>query len=373
MSGHQNPGNAVAGTAIENPIDPIDKAISMLLPSQRSTAEGCSHDTIPSFASTSTLPGFLPAATEPSAFPEPASVDDFLFELDGGIEPTLKPPLPDDIPSTTAISPRGRLSVPFSRTPTLSSTIAPSVASSTSFTSSLRKKVRYGDLQGVPHRFLILHVTRVDGREFYLRLDRRRDRQVPLLLFGVRDLGTSRAIDTAAVSGRLDHLLDFTNTKSGIEAVIVFPTPAPLIAAAQILYAIAAESPGYKLTKENCWFFASTIQEVLVRGFGGVYERGSLNHPTIGAGKRDGIKDLAYSHLEKQINDKSEAILRYANLIAESKLTQAIKSVLDAVKYHHSPHPPEDSLLHCSRHYTNIYMGTMGFKEHAYSRTVSLS
>ncbi|KAF8310438.1 uncharacterized protein EI90DRAFT_1221049 [Cantharellus anzutake] len=61
---------------------------------------------------------------------------------------------------------------------------------------------------------------------------------------------------------------------------MVFPTPAPLIAAAQILYAIAAESPGYKLTKENCWFFASTIQEVLVRGFRGVYERGSLNHPT---------------------------------------------------------------------------------------------
>ncbi|KAF8320214.1 uncharacterized protein EI90DRAFT_3132030 [Cantharellus anzutake] len=97
MSGHQNPGNVVVGTAIENPIDPIDKAIS--------TAEGYSHDTIPSFASTLALPGFLPAATEPSAFPEPASVDDFLFELDGGIEPTLKPPLPDDIPSTTAVSP----------------------------------------------------------------------------------------------------------------------------------------------------------------------------------------------------------------------------------------------------------------------------
>ncbi|KAF8310437.1 uncharacterized protein EI90DRAFT_3139642 [Cantharellus anzutake] len=113
MSGHQNPGNAAAGTAIENFTDPIDKVVSMLLPSQRSTAEGYFHDTIPSFASTSTLPGFLPAATQPSAFPEP-SVDDFLFELDGGIEPSLKPPLPDDTPSTTAVSPRDRLSVPFS-------------------------------------------------------------------------------------------------------------------------------------------------------------------------------------------------------------------------------------------------------------------
>ncbi|KAF8320205.1 uncharacterized protein EI90DRAFT_2610404 [Cantharellus anzutake] len=214
----------------------------MLLPSQRGP-EGYFHDTIPSFASSSTSPSFVPVATEPPAFPEPASVDDFLFELDEGIEPSLEPPLPDDTSSTTV---RDRLSVPFSwSTPTLSdgsSTIAPSFTSSASFTSSLRKKVasiasagaffaecldskpyrifsvrtfceslfnsrraanarivsvqRYGDLQGVPHRFLILHVTRADGGEFYLRLDRRRDHKVPLWLFGVRDLGTSHAIDT---------------------------------------------------------------------------------------------------------------------------------------------------------------------------------
>ncbi|KAF8310434.1 uncharacterized protein EI90DRAFT_1220888 [Cantharellus anzutake] len=245
---HQDSGNAVAGAAgntIENSIDPIDEAISMLLPSQRSTAEGYFHDTIPSFASSSTSPSFVPVAIEPPAFPEPASVDDFLFELDEGIEPSLEPPLPDDTSSTML---RAQLSVPFS-TPTLSdgsSTIAPSFTSSASFTSSLRKKVasiasagaffaecldskpyrifsvrtfceslfnsrratnarivsvqRYGDLQGVPHRFLIMHVTRADGREFYLRLDRRRDRQVPLLLFGVRDLGTSRAMDTVCNS-----------------------------------------------------------------------------------------------------------------------------------------------------------------------------
>ncbi|KAF8334658.1 uncharacterized protein EI90DRAFT_448967 [Cantharellus anzutake] len=234
---HQDSGNA------GYPTDPVDKVISMLLPSQRSAAEGYSHDTIPSFASSPTSPSFVPVATESPAFPEPASVDDFLFELDQGIEPSLEPPLSDDTSSTTAISLRDRFSVPFSRsTPTFSdasSTIAPSF---TSFTSSLRKKVasiasagaffnecldskpyrtfsvrtfceslfnsrraanarivslqRYGDLQGVPHRFLIMRVTRADGREFYLRLDRRRDHQVPLLLFGVRDLGTSRAIDT---------------------------------------------------------------------------------------------------------------------------------------------------------------------------------
>ncbi|KAF8320191.1 uncharacterized protein EI90DRAFT_3080894 [Cantharellus anzutake] len=175
-------------------------------------------------------------------------------------------------------------------------------------------------IDGVPHRFLILHVTRADGREFYLRLDRRRDHKVPLWLFGVRD---------AAVSGRLDHLLDFTNTKSGVEAVMVFPTPALLIVAAQILYAIAAEAPDYKLTKENCWFFASTAQEMLVRMFGAKYERGSLNHPTIGSERRERIKILTYSHITKGINNKSETILRFARLIADSKLTTAVKFVLN--------------------------------------------
>ncbi|KAF8320193.1 uncharacterized protein EI90DRAFT_3253798 [Cantharellus anzutake] len=271
MSGHQNPGNAAAGTAIENFTDPIDSEAEPW----RSTAEGYFHDTIPSFASTSTLPGFLPAATEPSAFPEP-SVDDFLFE-----HPIF-------------------LNAHF-----------------------IRYLIHNCPICCIFYIFyIVLEEESLDEREFYLRLDRRRDRQVPLL-FGVRDLGTSRAIDTAAVSGRLDHLLDYTNMKSGVEAIMVFPTPAPLIAAAQILYAIAAESPGYKLTKSWCGVS------------GGCMREGHLTIPQIGAGKRDGIKDLAYSHLEKQISDKSEAILRYANLIGESKLTQAIKSVLDAVKYHH--------------------------------------
>ncbi|KAF8320185.1 uncharacterized protein EI90DRAFT_3020544 [Cantharellus anzutake] len=310
-SSHQNSGNAVAGTA-GNTIN---------------TAEGSFHDTIP-------------AATEPLAFPESASVDDFLTDLDEGIEPSLEPTLSDS-----------------------SSTIAPSFASSTikkvtsiasaaaffaecldsrpyrifsvrTFCESLvnsRRAAnarivsvqRYGDLQGVPHRFLIMHVTRADGREFYLRLDRRRDRQVSWLLFGVRDLGTSRAIDTAAVSGRLDHLLDHTNKKSGVEAIMIFPAPVPLIAAAQVLYAIAAESPDYKLTKE-----------MLLRRFGAKYERGSLNHPTIGAERRDRITVLTYSHIAKDINAKTETVIKFADLMENSRLTKAVKSFIDTVNYH---------------------------------------
>ena len=55
---------------------------------------------------------------------------------------------------------------------------------------------RYGDRNGVLHRFLILHVVRTDGKDFYLRLDRRRDPKVPLLAFGMQGLQTRLAKDT---------------------------------------------------------------------------------------------------------------------------------------------------------------------------------
>jgi len=55
---------------------------------------------------------------------------------------------------------------------------------------------RYGDRNGVPHRFLIFHVIRTDGRDFYLRMDRRRDPTVPLIAFGIQGLQTRLAKDT---------------------------------------------------------------------------------------------------------------------------------------------------------------------------------
>jgi len=55
---------------------------------------------------------------------------------------------------------------------------------------------RYGDRNGVPHRFLIFHVIRRDGRDFYLRMDRRRDPTVPFIAFGIQGLQTRLAKDT---------------------------------------------------------------------------------------------------------------------------------------------------------------------------------
>ncbi|KAF8318616.1 uncharacterized protein EI90DRAFT_2703213 [Cantharellus anzutake] len=168
------------------------------------------------------------------------SVDDFLENLDEGTEPSLEPALSSDAssanaPSLSSISANRFSQMTFSDT---SSTVAPTIPSLSSkvtnvaslasagafyskhldsqpyriysvrtFCESLLKSARvddarimsverYGDLHGVPHRFLILHVVRTDGRDFYLRLDRRRDHSVPLRIFAVRDLGTSAAVDT---------------------------------------------------------------------------------------------------------------------------------------------------------------------------------
>jgi hypothetical protein len=51
---------------------------------------------------------------------------------------------------------------------------------------------------GVPHRFLIFQILRDDSREFYLRVDRRRDKQVRMGEF-ILDLGESPAVDTVSV------------------------------------------------------------------------------------------------------------------------------------------------------------------------------
>ena len=69
---------------------------------------------------------------------------------------------------------------------------------------------RYGDWNGVLHRFLIFHITRADGRDFYLRMDRRKDPAVPLWLFGMQGLTTHLAKDTVC-----DYAHDACETLKG--------------------------------------------------------------------------------------------------------------------------------------------------------------
>jgi hypothetical protein len=66
---------------------------------------------------------------------------------------------------------------------------------------------RYSDRNGVPHRFLLFHIVRDNGTEFYLRMDRRRDHDIPLWVFGIRDLGGSNAVDAASRRGSIMIML----------------------------------------------------------------------------------------------------------------------------------------------------------------------
>jgi hypothetical protein len=173
-----------------------------------------------------------------------------LFQLDGSIEPLIVAPQSDGEPSMKAASIRTQFSNQLERTTTTSSNAssmtmtrrsamslwsfvqhklpsAASLASAAAFfsehlesrsyrTYSVRtfceslfnshrarhagivSVKRYGDRFGVPHRFLLFHIVRPDGKDFYIRLDRRRDHDIPLWVFGIRDLGRSKAADTVS-------------------------------------------------------------------------------------------------------------------------------------------------------------------------------
>jgi len=114
---------------------------------------------------------------------------------------------------------------------------------------------RYGDRNGVHHRFLILQVSRKAGRDFYLRVDRRPDRRIPLLRFSSKS-GVSDAEDTVAISGRPEHLQDYTSAE---EANMVLSTGAPLPVIGQILHAVADESQQYSFTSVSMIYYIRKI------------------------------------------------------------------------------------------------------------------
>ena len=136
--------------------------------------------------------------------------------MDDGTDPSVFDNPPENTPSIAATSTRSRLinsmHHTFSRNSQRSefmekiSNRAYSTYTVKDFCASLKDSLRavdavvtsvkrYGDKNGVPHRFLILQVSRNRGRDFYLRIDRRRDHRISLLRFGSK-LGVSDPKDT---------------------------------------------------------------------------------------------------------------------------------------------------------------------------------
>lgn len=78
--------------------------------------------------------------------------------------------------------------------------------------------------------------------------------------------------------------------------------------------------------QENCWFFTSMIQDILVRNFGAQYQSGSLNQPTLAKGRRTLILTQAYREA------RNHGLLKMAILIGDSTLANGVKSCLDALE-----------------------------------------
>ena len=133
-----------------------------------------------------------------------------------------------------------------------------------------------------------------------------------------------------------------------------FTNPPPLIAVAQVLYAVAAESQGYSLTKvsadmahfpcqsltlrniqENCWFFASMIQEVLIRNFGGRYDTGSLHRPNLAKERRMMILDHTYREASREFERGSAVLTKITTLIGDSTLAEAVRTCINTVIEQH--------------------------------------
>jgi len=88
--------------------------------------------------------------------------------------------------------------------------------------------------------------------------------------------------------------------------------------------------------QENCWFFTSAIQDILVRNFGAQYESGSLNHPTLANERRGKILAHAYQEASREVDRVSDALLKVVTLLLEdSTLADGITSFLKTLKEAH--------------------------------------
>jgi len=69
-----------------------------------------------------------------------------------------------------------------------------------------------------------------------------------------------------------------------------------------------------------------------MRNFGGQYESGNLNHPTLANERRLQILRQAYKEASHVTDHASDALLRLITLLDNSSLSDGIKNFIDAFK-----------------------------------------
>jgi len=72
-----------------------------------------------------------------------------------------------------------------------------------------------------------------------------------------------------------------------------------------------------------------------MRNFGGQYQNGILNHPTLANARRMQILTHAYKEASLGVNRASDALLRLITLLDDSSLSDGIKSFIRAFKDAH--------------------------------------
>ncbi|KAF8607319.1 hypothetical protein BDV93DRAFT_307205 [Ceratobasidium sp. AG-I] len=130
---------------------------------------------------------------------------------------------------------------------------------------------------GAHHEYLLIHIHNdkdeiEDTQGLWLRLERRptatveRRRHCLTRLFGHFE-----ADDLATISRQKGHLLHRDNMEAELRGAVMFDpneTRLSLRYILEVLTIIHEESPEYHIAGANCWFFASTIVEALLRKVG---------------------------------------------------------------------------------------------------------
>ncbi|KAG8743289.1 hypothetical protein FRC10_012252 [Ceratobasidium sp. 414] len=134
---------------------------------------------------------------------------------------------------------------------------------------------------GAHHEYLIANVAGManspdDTSGLWLRLERR-----PKTFERMRDYvpglaGKFEANDSVTIARRREHLLHRTMVEDEFQTSMSFRESVSLRYILEVLKIIHEESPTYHIAGANCWFFASTVVEVLDSKARAIWERKNL-------------------------------------------------------------------------------------------------
>ncbi|KAF8330844.1 uncharacterized protein EI90DRAFT_1102428 [Cantharellus anzutake] len=192
---------------------------------------------------------------------------------------------------------------------------------------------RYAAMGKIKHRFLLLEAIR-EGIRLCIRLDRYPGGQGNQKLLAST---YSPADDSVRLSMIEEALVQKGDNR---EAVIDFDDPVPLNRFGRVFDVVRNESMFYTITKKNCWFFSSVIQELSILFFGGRFNQGAvLNHPELNKRCRKLIKNKLYDvlHVSTSIRDLESLVLA----MHEKSLVGPVLRLLRIMK-------AQDRLLYCS-------------------------